>query len=98
MRAQLRRLLDMAELPNVTLLVIPFARSGQAGESGTFSILRFEQEDLPDVVYMEQLTSATYLDQRPEVETYLGVFNAISSHAETPEKTKAIIKRYLART
>lgn len=50
----------------MTLQVIPFARGGHAGASGAFSILRFEERDLPDVVYIEQLTSALYLDQRPD--------------------------------
>jgi hypothetical protein len=56
MRAQLRRLTEVAGLPHVTLQVVPFARGGHAAASGSFSILRFEEPDLPDVVYIEQLT------------------------------------------
>jgi transcriptional regulator with XRE-family HTH domain len=96
MRAQLRRLIEVVELPNVALQIVPFARSGHAGASVSFSILRFEEWDLPDVVFMEQLTSAVYLDRRLDVEAYLEVFSGVSSEAETPEKTKAMIRRCLA--
>jgi Domain of unknown function (DUF5753)/Helix-turn-helix domain len=96
MRAQLRRLIEVVELPSVTLQIVPFARSGHAGASVPFSILRFEERDLPDVVFMEQLTSAVYLNRRLDVEAYLEVFSGVSSEAETPEKTKAMIRRCLA--
>jgi hypothetical protein len=93
MRAQLGRLGEAARLPFVTLQVIPFARGGHAGASGSFSILRFEERDLPDVVYMEQLTSAVYLDQRPDVEHYLEVVDQLSSEALTPADTTRFIEQ-----
>jgi hypothetical protein len=91
MRAQLRRLLDVAEMPHVTVQVVPFARSGHAGESGSFSILRFGDQDLPDVVYIEHLTSAVYLEERPGVEHYLGVMDRLSGQALTPAATMGLI-------
>jgi transcriptional regulator with XRE-family HTH domain len=93
MRAQLSRLAEAAGLPNVTLQVVPFARGGHAAASGSFSILRFEEPDLPDVVYMEQLTSAVYLDQRPDVEHYLEVANQLSGEALTPDDTIRFIEQ-----
>ena len=51
-------------MPQVTLQVVPFARGGHAGASGSFTVLRFEEQCLPDVVYIEQLTGAVYLEQR----------------------------------
>jgi hypothetical protein len=92
MRAQLRHLGEVAALPNVTLQVVPFARGGHAGASGSFSILRFGERDLPDVVYMEQFTSAIYLDQRGEVEHYLEVVDELGGEALTPEETLRFIK------
>jgi transcriptional regulator with XRE-family HTH domain len=91
LRDQLERLAEAAELPQVTLQVVPFARGGHAGASGAFSILRFREGDLPDVVYIEQLTSALYLDQRADVEHYLEVVDQLSSEALTPDETKAFI-------
>jgi transcriptional regulator with XRE-family HTH domain len=87
MRAQLRYLTAVAELPWVTIQVIPFTRGAHAGESGSFTVLRFEERDLPDVVYLEQLTNAIYLEQRSDVERYLEVVDEISSQALTPDET-----------
>jgi transcriptional regulator with XRE-family HTH domain len=91
MRAQFRHLLQVAELSHVTLQVVPFARGAYAGESGSFTVLRFEERDLPDVVYLEQLTNAAYLDQRSDVERYLEVVDEISSQALTPDETTQLI-------
>ena len=93
MHAQLRRLTEAARLPHVTLQVVPFARGGHAGASGSFSILRFEERDLPDVVYIEQLTSAVYLDQRTDVEHYLEVVDQLSGEALTPTETVRFIEQ-----
>ena len=81
MRAQLRHLARVAQMPNVTLQVVPFASGGHVGVGGSFSVLRFEPLDLPDVVYIEQLNGAVYLDQRLDVEHYLGVLDQLSGEA-----------------
>ena len=93
MRGQLEHLLEMARLPHVTLQVVPFSRGRHAAESGSFTVLRFEERDLPDVVYLEQLTGAVYLDQRPDVEEYLKVADALSGEALTPDATAAFIEQ-----
>ena len=98
MRAQLSRLVDVAESPGMRLQVVPFARGGHAAASGSFSILRFEEPDLPDVVYMEQLTSAVYLDQRTDVEHYLEVVDQLSSEALTPAATALFIEQVIKET
>jgi hypothetical protein len=98
MRAQLRHLAEAATLPNVTLQVVPFARGGHAGASGSFSILRFEERDLPDVVYIEQLTSAVCLDQRSDVEHYLEVVDQLSGEALTPASSTAFIEQVARET
>ncbi|MGH3278877.1 MAG: helix-turn-helix domain-containing protein [Trebonia sp.] len=93
MRAQLARLTEASRLPSVTLQVVPFARGGHAAASGSFSVLRFGERDLPDVVYMEQLTSATYLDQRSDVEHYLEVVDQLSGEALSPADTRSFIEQ-----
>jgi transcriptional regulator with XRE-family HTH domain len=98
MRAQLRCLLEAAELPHVSFQIVPFTRGGHAGAGGAFSILRFRERDLPDVVYIEQLTSAVYLDQRPDVEHYLEVVDQLSGEALTPAETTAFIERVARET
>lgn len=54
--AQLRRLAEAAEQPQVKLQVIPFSAGGHASASGAISVLRFREPDLPDVVYIEQIS------------------------------------------
>ena len=93
MRAQFRHLIEVAEFPHVTLQAVPFASGGHAAESGSFSVLRFEERDLPDVVYIEQLTGAIYLDQRSDVEHYLEVVDELSSEALTPAETTRFIEQ-----
>jgi transcriptional regulator with XRE-family HTH domain len=91
LRTQLERLVELGEMSHVTIQVVPFTRAGHAGESGSFTLLRFEEQDLPDVVYIEQLTSAIYLEQRPDVEHYLEVMNQLSGNALTPAATMRFI-------
>jgi transcriptional regulator with XRE-family HTH domain len=98
MRAQLSHLVEAARMPTVTLQAVPFARGGHAGASGSFSILRFEERDLPDVVYIEQLTSAVYLDQRPDIEHYLEVADQLSGEALTPAATVRFIEQVARET
>lgn len=98
MRAQLRHLLEVAALPQVTLQVVPFARGGHAGASGSFAILRFEEQYLPDVVYMEHLTGSVYLEQRSDVEHYLAVMDQLSSEALTPDDTTRFIEQIAKET
>jgi hypothetical protein len=93
LHAQLQSLLDVAVMPNVTIQVLPFDQAGQAGESGSFTLLRFEERDLPDVVYIEQLTSAIYLEQRPDAERYLEVMDQLSGFALTPAATTKFIQQ-----
>ncbi len=87
MRAQLKRLVEVAELRHVTVQVVPFSRGGHAAAGGSFTVLRFGEPDVPDVVYLEQLTSALYLDKREDVDHYMEVMNQLSTEALTPALT-----------
>jgi len=96
MRRQLQHLLEAAERPNVTIQVIPFAAGAHAAAGGPFSILRFAERDLPDVVYLEQLTSALYLDKRETVDHYMAVMERLcleaAPAASTAKAINAIIR------
>jgi transcriptional regulator with XRE-family HTH domain len=91
MVGQLRHLQEVSALPNVTLQVVPLGAGGHAGAGGPFTILRFDAPDLPDVVYLEQLTSALYLDERKDVDHYMGVMNHLSAQALTPAETSRLL-------
>ena len=82
MRGQLEALIEATKLPNVRLQVIPFDAGGHAAAGGAFTILRFPDQDLPDVVYIEQLTSALYLDKRDDVDHYAAAMERLCVEAE----------------
>jgi transcriptional regulator with XRE-family HTH domain len=96
MRAQLEHLLEIMDLPNVTVQVLPFRFGSHAAAGGAFTILRFAESDLPDIVYLEQLNSAVYLDKRSDVEDYLSVMERVSVRAETPLESKDTLRRLLS--
>jgi transcriptional regulator with XRE-family HTH domain len=95
MRAQLEQLILATEEPQVTLQVMPFRSGGHATEAGAFTIMRFPEPDLPDVVYLEQLTSALYLDKRDDVEKYTEVMERLSVESESPERSVDILSGML---
>ncbi len=91
-REQLEHLIEVSALPHVTLQVVPFRRGGHAGASGSFAVLRFAGPELPDIVYIEQLTSAVYLERRADVDHYLEVLSHLSAEALTPARTIRFLK------
>jgi transcriptional regulator with XRE-family HTH domain len=95
MRGQLERLLEASELPNVTLQILPFAAGAHPAMVGSFSILRFGDQELPDVVYLEHLTSASYLSKTEEVDRYLHVMESICVRAAPPDRTAELLGRIL---
>ena len=93
-RAQIEHLLEVTRAPNVALQVLPLD-SGLHAAGGAFSLLRFADSDLPDVVYVEQLSSALYLDKVEHVERYTEVMHRLSVESLTPEATTGALRRML---
>jgi hypothetical protein len=91
MRAQLSHLAEVARLRHVSIQVVPFARGGHAAAGGSFTVLRFSEPEVPDVVYLEHLTSALYLDKLEDVDHYLEVMNHLSTEALPPAQTVKFI-------
>jgi transcriptional regulator with XRE-family HTH domain len=98
MRAQLEHLLRVTELPNVTLQIAPFDAGPHAAAGGPFSVLRFPEPDLPDVVYLEQLNSAVYLEQPDDVINYLTIMDQLCVQAETDTASRSMIAALLRET
>ena len=95
MRGQLGHLMNMADRPNVSLQVVPLTARGNAVARGGFTVLRFSEPDLPDVVYLEQLTSALYLDKRDTVDHYMAVLERLCVEALTAEGSLKMIRDLL---
>jgi transcriptional regulator with XRE-family HTH domain len=95
MRGQLERLIEAAKLPNVTLQVLAFDAGAHPAMVGSFSVLRFPEEELPDVVYLEHLTSALYLNKPEEVDQYLHIMESICVRAAPPDQTVALLHQIM---
>jgi hypothetical protein len=95
MQSQLRHLIEISEQSNITLQVMPFSFGGHAGESGAFTVLRFPESDLSDIVYLEQLTSALYLDKREEVAQYERVMNRLQEDSPDPAESRDLLRGLL---
>jgi len=94
---QLRYLREACANPMLTLQVIPYGAGGHAVPAG-FSILRFIERDLPDVVYVENLTSALYLDKQADVDRYLLAMERLSIVAYEPHETPPILDEIISQT
>ncbi|WUH99714.1 helix-turn-helix domain-containing protein [Spirillospora sp. NBC_00431] len=95
MRAQLAALLDAIRSKEITLQIVPPARSAMAAMAGPFSLLRFAERSLPDVVYMEQLTSALYLDKDADLLVYKRHLDRLSVNAAPPAATGDLLTAML---
>ena len=95
MRGQLQHLIDISERPNVRLQIMPFSFGGHTGESGAFTILSFSESDLSDVVYMEQLTSALYLDKREDVLQYEAAMKQLQQDSPGTDESRDLLRGLL---
>ncbi|MER7169673.1 helix-turn-helix transcriptional regulator [Micromonospora sp. NPDC000207] len=95
MRGQLTALIEATRTPHIRVQVIPFHAGGHAAAGGAFTILRFGDQDLPDIVYIEQLTSAIYLDKREDLDFYAVAMERLCVEAEPPERTPEILTRII---
>ncbi|GAA4156888.1 helix-turn-helix transcriptional regulator [Actinomadura keratinilytica] len=95
LRGQLEHLLEVSALPSVTVQILPFDR-GVSAPGGPFTILRFQEPDVPDVVYLEQLDNAAYLERRADLDAYGRTMDTLCAQACVPGETAALIEGILA--
>lgn len=93
MRAQLEHLVEAADLPNVTLQILPFDAGAHAGMDGTFTILDFPEPNDPAVVYAENATGGLFLEKSEELQKYAFIFDHIRAAAIRPEESVALIAK-----
>lgn len=95
MRGQLQHLIEISQHPNIRLQIMPFSFGGHSGESGAFTILSFSESDLTDVVYLEQLTSALYLDKREDVAQYETALKELQQDSPGPDESRDLLRGLL---
>jgi hypothetical protein len=91
MRAQLQRLIEMSELPNVTVKVVPYEAGPLPVPNNKFIILSFAALALPDVVFIEGLTGDLYIDRKQDTDIYSNGFHALDRLAASRGETRGII-------
>jgi transcriptional regulator with XRE-family HTH domain len=95
MTAQLRHLLDACDIDRVTVQVLTFRSGGHAAAGGAVTMLRLPDPELPDVVYLETLTTAVYPDRRADIDYYRHMMNLLTFQAEPADATPAILRQIL---
>lgn len=93
MRRQLEHLVEAAELPSVTLQVLPFDAGAHAGMDGTFAILNFPEPADADVVYAENATGGLFLEKTDELRKYRFIFDHIRAAALGPEESVSLVAK-----
>ena len=94
MRRQLQRLIEIAELPHITIQVMPFCSGVAAG--GAITVLRFAEPEIADVVYLDQFTGALYLVKPADVQHYRHIMDKLCTEADRPAKTRAFLHRLIS--
>ncbi|WP_371660629.1 helix-turn-helix domain-containing protein [Streptomyces sp. NBC_00280] len=95
MRGQLQHLIEISERPNVRLQIMPFGFGGHSGESGAFTILSFPESDLSDVIFLEQLTSALYLDKAEDVTQYEKAMKELQQDSPGTDESRDLLRGLL---
>jgi transcriptional regulator with XRE-family HTH domain len=91
MHLQLDHLVELADMPNVAIQVIPFTAGAHPGIGKPFVILSFPERADPDVVYLEDFTSTLYLEDVDEIDRYNVLFNHLRATALSFEESAALI-------
>ena len=97
MRAQLEHLMELSNLPHVTLRVIPYDAGALPAGNNKFIILRLPLPTVSDVVYVEGLTGDLYLHDDRDVEVYATTYRALVELAASPDNTQKIVTSMIAR-
>lgn len=92
LRRQIDTILELTTQPNVSVQIVPYDRAGHAAE-GAFTMLRFAENELPDVVYVEHLAGALYMDKLVEIEMYGRALDRLAVAAETPETSRQLLSK-----
>ena len=93
MRRQVEALIEAVARPNIRIQIMPLGIGGHAGEGGAFTILRFPNEEIRDVVYVEQLHGANYLSKPEDIEQYRDVVDRLAAECPPPERTRDVLDR-----
>jgi Domain of unknown function (DUF5753) len=91
MHAQLKRIREIATLPNVILQVLPFDTGAHASMGTSFELLQFPETGDTAIVYIEDQTSSQYLEADADIDRYTLVFDHLRASALSPERSTVLM-------
>jgi transcriptional regulator with XRE-family HTH domain len=91
MRRQLDKLRGAAELPHVTLQVLPLSAGAHGGMDGAFTILLFEELANQNLVFAANGAGGLFLEKDDEIERYASIFAGLQSDALSPRRSIEMI-------
>lgn len=91
MSAQLKRIVEMAQHPNITIQVVPYSAGALAAVNSNFTILGFSSDVVSDVVFVEGLVGDLYLEKPAHVKSYHDAFTLLQKKAAATDKTNDLI-------
>jgi transcriptional regulator with XRE-family HTH domain len=92
---QLEHLIEVCELPNVTIQVLPFSMGGHAALGGPITLLRLPEPIIPEFIYLEQLNTAVYPGSAGDIDFYRHILNRLAVQAPPPKAAPAIMSELL---
>ncbi|MDF3147447.1 MULTISPECIES: helix-turn-helix transcriptional regulator [unclassified Streptomyces] len=97
MREQLDHLEEMARRPHVTLQIVPLDVTNASAPAIPVTYLRFGGVDLPDIVYLEHIKSAAFLEDQDETEEYRIALDRLGDEALNPRESLQRLRETKAR-
>ncbi|MFK4224087.1 helix-turn-helix domain-containing protein [Streptomyces sp. NPDC019890] len=91
MREQLEHLVELSQLPHVTVQVLPFDMGAHPGILGQYAILEFPDASDSSVVYIEGVTSDLYLEKANDVQRYSVMYEHLRAQALNVDQTRQFI-------
>ncbi|GGS50437.1 helix-turn-helix domain-containing protein [Streptomyces cinerochromogenes] len=91
MREQLEHLIEMSQLPHVTVQVLPFDVGAHPGLNGQYAILEFADAADSSVVYLEGVTSDLYLEKAQDVQKYAVMYEHLRAQSLNVEAPRQFI-------
>lgn len=95
MRAQLEHIIKLCWRPNVTVQIAPLGIRDRVKAGDPLTLVRFRQQDLLDMAFLERSETGVYPTRPAEIEHHWHIFNTLVTEAAPPERTPQIVNRVL---
>jgi transcriptional regulator with XRE-family HTH domain len=92
MGGQIEALINATKLPNVRLQL---NATPSIASTVSFMIFRFPDNELPDVIYIEHLAGALYMDAQEDIDQYSSSMERLAIDAESPRRSVELLEMYL---